>query len=316
MTWTDLLSTLNSNSSFLITSHASLDGDSVGSQLAMYWYLRSLGKQVSIYNADPMPPKLAFLRNADVVESSKPSGTFDVLVVLDCSNLSRIGWSGGESIGRTIVNIDHHTDNSRFGNLNFVQSRSATGEILYEFLTDSGIEYPDFVAEALYAAIVTDTGGFRFSNTTPSVLRICGNLAERGANPSKVYEMVYASQSQKGMILHSRVWSTLGFHLDGRVCTMELPLGLIDELGATYSDSEGMADLTIMVSGVDVGVFIKHREKQSHFSLRSRDSVDVGRIARMIPGGGGHCNAAGCTIEEPIDQALPQMLALIKRELD
>jgi bifunctional oligoribonuclease and PAP phosphatase NrnA len=96
---------------------------------------------------------------------------------------------------------------------------------------------------------------------------------------------------------------------------MDLPLALIDDLGATYGDSEGMADLTIMVSGVDVGMLIKHTDKQSHFSLRSRDSIDVGAIAKKVTGGGGHCNAAGCTINSPIANALPQMLSLIDATL-
>jgi phosphoesterase RecJ-like protein len=294
----------------------SLDGDCVGSQLAFYWYLASLGKRAVIYNHDPVPAKFMFLQNAAVMRTDPPVEAFDVLVVLDCSNPTRLGWDTAKYMNGPIINIDHHRDNSSFGTVNVVDvGAAATGEIITRFFDEEGIDYPRTVAEALYTAVLTDTGGFRFPNTTGAVLHLCANLAEKGASAPLIYEKIYASHSQAGLLLQSRIWSTLAFHCDGRVCTLEMPMSLLDDLGALYSDSEGMVDITTTVAGVQVGIMSKYTATETHFSLRSKGAVDVGRIAQQIKGGGGHSSAAGCTLELPFDQALPAMLAIIRQEL-
>jgi phosphoesterase RecJ-like protein len=316
MIWSELDSVFAQNSSFLISSHLSLDGDSVGSQLAVYWYLTSLGKRVLVYNHDPLPHKFAFLHDSAVLSTQRPQGRFDVLVVLDCSNPSRLGWNGQRDVCSRIVNIDHHRDNVLFGDLNFVRADgTATGQIIYDFFGSRKVDYPRHVAESLYTAIVTDTGGFRFSNTNGEILRMCADLSDRGADCAKIFEKVYTSVSQSGMRLQASIWSTLAFHLDGAVCCMEMPYRLIDECGATYGDSEGMADLTILADGVKVGMLIKYDDRQTHFSLRSKGTVDVGRIAQGVRGGGGHESAAGCTMDLPHEEAKAAMLAIIAKEL-
>ncbi len=316
MTWTKLSSVINANASFLISSHVSPDGDCIGSQLAMYWYLAHCGKHVEVFNADPVPRKLAFLDNADVITTRRPAHAFDVLVVLDSSNPDRLGWESMRSVAPFVVNIDHHADNTSFADLNIVDSRcAATGQILYQIFEELKVPYPAHVAQALYTAIMTDTGGFRFSNTDGKVLHTCASLCDRGADCAAAYTNLYASDSQPGLILKSRIWSTLSFHLDGKVCAMEMPMRLIEEVGAEYGDSEGMADCTITGDGVEVGMLIKHTDTESHFSLRSTGSVDVGKIARAIVGGGGHGNAAGCTLQLPLKQAKEQMLSILKRVL-
>jgi phosphoesterase RecJ-like protein len=317
MTWSDLRGFMEGHSSFLISSHLSLDGDCVGSELAFHWYCTSLGKKSVIYNHDPVPAKFAFLRDSGRLGTEKPlPGGFDALVVLDCSNPARLGWDTAPYAAIPSVNIDHHRDNSLFGTVNLVDAgASATGAIMYRFFTDERISFPPHVAEALYAAILTDTGGFRFPNTTAGILRICADLAGKGADPSRVYEKIYASHSGTALLLQSRVWSTLKFYLEGRVCCMEMPLALLDELHAHYSDSEGLADCTITGSDVEVGILMKYSGTETHFSLRSKGAVDVGRIAQKIKGGGGHSSAAGCTIQLPRDAALEQMLSIVNQEI-
>jgi phosphoesterase RecJ-like protein len=316
MIWDKLNAAIDANQSFLISSHLSLDGDSVGSQLAFYWYLTSKGKEVVLYNHDPLPSKFHFLGDSEILTNKKPEKKFDVLTVLDCSNQRRLGWSGHEEIAPFVINVDHHRDNTMFGNVNIVQTNAAaTAELIYHFLVHNKSDFPPHVAESLYTAIMTDTGGFRFSNTNSGILRICADLADRGVNCSKVYERVYSSHSQRALLLQSRIWSTLKFFFGGKVCSMELPLGIIDELGAQYSDSEGMADYTITAEDVEIGIMAKHTENESHFSLRSKGKIDVGKIAQKIPGGGGHSSAAGCTIEKPYPEAFAEMLKIIEQEL-
>jgi phosphoesterase RecJ-like protein len=317
MIWSDLRSFIGSHTSFLISSHLSLDGDCVGSELAFYWYLSSLGKKAVMYNQDAVPAKFAFLHDAGRISTGKPPSVgFDALVVLDCSNVKRLGWDTAAYAAIPSVNIDHHRDNARFGMVNIVDMHaSATGALIYRFFNEERIAFPPHVAEALYAAILTDTGGFRFPNTTAAILHACADLAGKGADPSRLYEKIYASHSSTALLLQSRVWSTLKFFLDGKVCCMEMPMALLEELGAPYSDSEGLADCTITGSDVEVGILTKYTETETHFSLRSRGAVDVGRIAQKIKGGGGHSSAAGCTIHLPHGAALEQMLSIVKQEL-
>ena len=315
MSWNDFLDIVNNNQRFLISSHLSMDGDSVGSQVAMMWYLQSHGKDVEIYNHDPVPRKFNFLGKTKNIKNKRPDTQFDVLVVLDCSNLHRLGWDV-DDIAPVMINIDHHRDNTQFGAVNIVDNKAAaTGEIIYRFFKEYEISFPEYVAEALYAAIMTDTGGFRFSNTNSRILRICASLSDKGADCSSIYERVYASHAPQALLLQARIWSTLCYHLDGKVCCMEMPLSLLNELNAVYSDSEGMADYTITAEGVEVGVMVKYDENESHFSLRSKGNIDVGKIAQKIPGGGGHFSAAGCTITEPFEKAFPYMLDILRQEL-
>lgn len=320
MIWNNLLDAIENNRSFLISSHLSLDGDCIGSSLAFLWYLEHRGKSGVIAYTDPVPEKFKFLAGSQRIRridgSDNVPARSDALVVLDCSNRSRMGWDSSAFDGGAVVNIDHHRDNKKFGTVNVVDTHaSATAEILYRFFTGLGVDFPPDIAEALYAAILTDTGGFRFPNTTGSVLRICADLADRGADPAKVYDKIFASHSRAALLLQARIWSTTTFHCGGRVCCMEMPHALLDELGAVPSDSEGMADCTILGADVDVGMLMKYSDRETHFSLRSRGSVDVGRIAQGIPGGGGHSSAAGCTIEKPRAEALAAMLAIIAQEL-
>ena len=317
MIWNDLSEIIRGNTAFLISSHLSLDGDCVGSQLAFYWYLTSLGKTVYLYNHDAVPAKFTFLKNQEKICATFPGKPVDVLMVLDCSNLKRLGWDQQKLSGTpVIINIDHHRDNTHFGKLNYIDTTAAaTAELICRFFSTLSIDIPDFVAESLYTAILTDTGGFRFSNTTSRILRTCADLVDRGANCAQIYERVYASHPQRALLLQSRIWSTLQFHCDGKVCSMEMPMSILDRIGAVYSDSEGMADYTITAEGVEVGIMTKHTATESHFSLRSKGSIDVGRIAQKIPGGGGHSSAAGCTLYMPYDQAFPHMLAIIEKEL-
>jgi phosphoesterase RecJ-like protein len=311
-----LNSAIDANDSFLISSHESLDGDCVGSQLAFLWYLKSKGKKAVCYCADPLPQKFAFLENSEFITQVKPQETFDVLMILDCSNVKRLGWDGQEAIAKMIINIDHHRDNTNFGALNFVNpAAAAAGEVIFSFFKENAVAIPKSVALALYTAIMTDTGGFRFCNTSASVLRACSELAELGVDCSGTYEKIYSSHTPQGLTLQSRIWSSLKFHLHGRVCSMDMPLSLLDEIGAVYSDSEGMVDHTVTAQGVEVGIMTKHAPGETHISLRSTGRVDVGKIAKSVSGGGGHNCAAGCTLKMPYEEAMAQMLGILEEEL-
>jgi phosphoesterase RecJ-like protein len=317
MIWTDLAQACNAHSSFVISSHQGLDGDCVGCELALLWYCEYLGKTVTIVNQDIVPEKLAFLQNSSRLTTAAAGvPAAEVLISCDCSSLSRLGWDYTRVGAATVINIDHHRDNKIFGDYNYVDdSAAATAELVFNFFLSLKIDFPQWVAEALFAALYTDTGAFHFSNTTPATLRIAAELTARGASPDTVYKKIYASYSPQGVLLQARMWSTMAFHFNNRVCIMELPLGLVAELGANYGDTEGMADCTIIAAGVEVGMLIKYTDVKTHFSLRSGGRVDVGRIAQRLAGGG-HGSAAGCTLELPLAEAKKAMFAILAEILN
>lgn len=317
MTYSSLWDCIDKNQTFCISAHQSPDADSVGSQLAMFWYLTSLGKDVTIYDSDPLPAKFSFLTNADKISSVEPTEKFDVLIVLDSSNLSRIGWDNATDFAKAIIDIDHHRDNSRFGDISIVDdTAAATCQILYELFRDKGIELPVFVADALYAGILADTGGFQFENTTSTVLRDAAELMDLGASNYSIYKSLFSSLSIQGMQIRAEIWASLEYHLDGRVGVMYLDESRLAEIGADKGDTEGMSDVATTGRGVEVGMLIKKSTQGVHFSLRSSGRVDVGTLAAVLPGGGGHSCAAGCsTMEMSVTEARDFMLSKIAEVL-
>ncbi|ERP32145.1 DHH family phosphoesterase [Chitinivibrio alkaliphilus] len=314
MTWNNLVSLIEKNSRFCITSHVSQDADNIGSQLAMYWLLRDyFKKEVVLYNTDPVPKKFLFLSEAADIESTLPEESFDTLVVLDSSNLSRLSWENVTTTYTSCINIDHHRDNSHFGTVNIVdETAAATCQILTQLFEGAGLSYPSWVANALYAGILADTGGFQFENTSPTLLRDAALLLERGADGVSIYRGLFAAHSIQALRLRAEVWSTLEFYENGRIAVMTVDEKRIDELGADRGDTEGMADIAKNTRGVEVGILIKQKKDHIHFSFRSQGAIDIGAVAATVPGGGGHCCAAGCSFTQtPLDEAKSCMIERI-----
>ncbi|MGM0443187.1 MAG: DHH family phosphoesterase [Fibrobacterota bacterium] len=303
--------------SFCISSHISQDADNIGSQLALYWYLKSLGKDVEIYNADPVPSKFSFLSGSGDITSVEPAKKFDVLVIVDSSNPSRLGWENAPKAARKIINIDHHRDNSHFGDVNIVSTdAAATCQIIARLFEENSISYPPAVADALYAGLLADTGGFQFENTTAELLRDAATVIDRGADNTGVYKRLFANKSVNALRLRSEVWGTLAFYGENRIAVMTLDRNRIDELGADNGDTEGLADMAKNGDGVEVAMLLKYDASVIHCSLRSSGRVDVGAIAATIPGGGGHSCAAGCDITgKPLSQAREMIINMVKEAL-
>ncbi len=317
MIWTDLSNLIAESNSFLICSHVSHDADNIGSQLSFYWYLKSLGKDVEIFNVDVVPRKFNFYTNIDQVSNTEPNRRFDVFVLLDSSNLSRSGWDKAATIADKIIDIDHHRDNNLFGTVSCVDTTAAaTCQIVYRFFKENNIDFPEYVAEALYGGILADTGGFQFDNTSPEIFEIAADLSRRGVSTAKVYKKLYASNSIAGLTVRSIVWSTLKFYENNRVGIMVLEEGLLEKYGADRGDLEGMSDMAMTAEGVEVGIFAKPIGNEIRFSLRSVGTVDVGMIAASFSGGGGHKAASGCTsVDLSLEQAVDALLTLIRAEL-
>ncbi len=291
--------------------HVHPDGDSVGSAIALARALRKLGKQALVVCPDTVPVNLTFIAPpSEWVHPGEVVGGFDLAVFLDCAGLERIG-SATELLNnvRRIVNIDHHESNERFGDLNFIEpSSAACAELTYRLITDLGVALDPEMAEALYTAMATDTGSFRYENTGAGTLRLAGELLAAGADAGRVGREVWGNRSLASLKLLHEALGSMQLDLDGRLGWIEVTAEMLARAKATGEDTEGLVDYPRSVRGVEVAILFHGEEPgQVRCSLRSTTRVDVSQLAGTF-GGGGHPRAAGCTLAEPLAQAKAKVL--------
>ena len=313
-----ILEIVRANRSFLITSHVRLDGDALGSELALYHALRRSGKTALVYNEDSMPEAYRFLPGADVIVHTLDSlERFDAVFVLDCSELDRVGREA-KRIGamKKVINIDHHISNASFSEWSLVRSGAgSTGEILYGLIVKLLEKVPPEVATNLFTAIMTDTGSFRYSNTGRETFRVAGELVASGADPRWIAEQVYETKPLAQVQLLGRVLGTLKVYFGGRAGIAYVTGKMLDDLEALPEHTEGFVDMIRTIEGVEVAAIIRELSTgECKVSFRSKDKVDVERISREF-GGGGHVNAAACTIPGPLGEVRKKVLRAIGKAL-
>jgi phosphoesterase RecJ-like protein len=301
---------------FLVTTHENPDGDALGSLLAMHLALGKLGKDSVMYLAGdtPLPNEYHFMA-LDRLQRTLPADAGDrVLLAVDCANESRLG-PDPEILQSTgfVVNIDHHHDNTRFGDVDLVvPNASSTGEVLRDIFGDLGVELTPDIAEALYIALVTDTGRFQYTNTTPKTLRLAAELVEAGANVHRVFQGVYESVEFAKLKLLARALGRAQVYEGGRVIVSYLLRTDFTEVGAVEPYSEGIIDYLRAVEGAAMAALIREPPRSDgptrRVSLRaSVDELDVSAIARKWDGGG-HRQAAGFSAEQSIEEITQQLL--------
>jgi phosphoesterase RecJ-like protein len=291
---------------FLITTHENPDGDALGSLLASELALDSLGKDTVIYLGGhaPMPAEYAFMPLDDLQRTVPEDAGGRILLALDCANASRIGPEAERLLrAPRVINVDHHHDNTAFGDVNLIVSdASSTGEVLYDLFRELGVELTPEMAEALYIALVTDTGRFQYANTTPKAHRLAAELLEQGADVHKVFQGVYESVQFAKLKLLARALERAQVYEGGRVVVSHLLRSDFAEVGAAEPYSEGIIDFLRAVEGADMAVLIREPpgpgRPARRVSLRSSaDELDVSAIARASGNGGGHRQAAGFSSE-------------------
>jgi bifunctional oligoribonuclease and PAP phosphatase NrnA len=300
---------------FVITSHARPDGDAIGSQLAMAYALRELGKHVQMVNADPAPPQFqVFPGVSDIQVSATVHGQFDAAIVMECGDLSRTGVEGFDKY--FVVNIDHHPGNTSYGAINwFDPGAAACSEMVFDVIEALGVTLTPEIATHIYIAILTDTGGFHFSHITARTFEICRRCTEAGAEPEAIARAVYDSSTLGRLRLMGAVLHNLEFEVGGRAVVAVLTLTLLQETGATHDDSDGLINIPLNVKDIEAVAFFKEIAPDSfRVSLRSKGLVDVNRVATLF-GGGGHKNAAGCTLNGPYPEVRAKLLAELKQAL-
>ena len=305
-----VVAALRAHDRFLVTTHENPDGDALGSLLAMKLALDQLGKDAVMYLAGPLPlpQEYAFMRLDELRRDLPDDAALRVLIAVDCANESRLGPDPEILMSVSlVVNIDHHHDNSRFGDVNLVGSEaSSTGEVLRDVFRELGVEITPDIAEALYIALVTDTGRFQYTNTTPKALRLAAELVEAGADVHRVFQGVYESVQFAKLKLLARALERAQIYEGGRIVVSYLLRTDFSDVGAAEPYSEGIIDFLRAVEGADMAVLIREPPRQDgpsrRVSLRaSVDELDVSAIARKS-GGGGHRQAAGFSSEASIDE--------------
>ncbi len=309
-----IIDMINKHNSFLIVSHVRLDGDALGSELALYQMLSNMGKAVTVYNQDETPGNYRFLPGSDkIVHKLTSLEKCDVVFVLDCSEFDRIGDEASR-VGnmQRIINIDHHVSNRNFGTLVLIDhNASSAAELLYRLMLKMNVDITKEIAINLYTAIITDTGGFCYGNTKKETLIAAGNLVEKGADPQWISENVYESNPLSKIRLLTKVLETLAFDWDRKVGYMVVHRKDLNDVGALVEYTEGFVDIPRSIDGVEVSIlFTELSEYQFKLSLRSKGKVNVERVARAF-GGGGHINAAACLIDGDFNTVLQRVLGAV-----
>jgi phosphoesterase RecJ-like protein len=301
---------LRAHDRFLVTTHENPDGDALGSLLAMTLALRQLGKDAYMYLAGgaPLPGEYSFMPLEELSRAVPADAGERVLVAVDCANESRLGPD--PEILQTAsftIDIDHHHDNTRFGDVNLiVADASSTAEVLRDIFRELDVTLTPEIAEALYIALVTDTGRFQYTNTTPKALRLAAELVEAGADIHRVFQGVYENVQFAKLKLLARALDRAAVYEGGAVVISFLLRNDFGEVGAAEPYSEGIIDYLRAVEGAILSVLIREPPRADgpthRISLRSSsDELDVSAIARKR-GGGGHRQAAGFSTEESVDE--------------
>jgi phosphoesterase RecJ-like protein len=301
---------LRADDRFLVVTHENPDGDALGSLLATTVALRQLGKDAVMYlsGSAPLPREYSFMEFEGLLRELPVDLEERVLVAVDCAKADRMGPdTSAFERAKLVVNIDHHHDNTRFGQVNLiVADASSTGEVLRDVFRELDVEITPEIAEPLYIALVTDTGRFQYANTTPKSLRLAAELVESGADVHEVFQQVYESVEFAKLKLLARALERARVFEGGRIVVSYLLRNDFSEVGAAEPYSEGIIDYLRAVEGSELAVLIREPPRDDgpvrRVSLRaSVDELDVSAIARLF-GGGGHRQAAGFSTEKSIDE--------------
>jgi phosphoesterase RecJ-like protein len=305
---------LRQHDRFLVVTHENPDGDALGSLLASTLALRQLGKDAIMYlpGRTPLPSEYGFMPLGDLVREPPEDASERVLLAVDCAKAERIGDDRAVTRAPFVLDVDHHHDNTRFGDLNLiVADASSTGEVLRDVFAELELELTPALAEPLYIALVTDTGRFQYSNTTPKALRLAAELVEAGADIHQVFQQVYESVEFAKLKLLARALARAEVLEGGRIVVSHLVRTDFGEVGASEPYSEGIIDYLRAVEGAELAVLIREQLNEDAAaykgSLRSSiDELDVSAIARRF-GGGGHRQAAGFSTDLPLEEIVGQI---------
>jgi phosphoesterase RecJ-like protein len=305
----EIVTRLRSARRVVVSSHERPDGDAIGSGMALVLALRTAGVEARMAMADVPPPYLRpFPGVDDLWVTPEVTEAFDAAVIMECSSLSRTGVAGLDR--SPVVNIDHHPGNTGYGAVNWVdESAAACGELVFTLLEALDLPLTAEVATHIYLAILTDTGSFHFSHLTPRTFEIAARCVAAGARPEWIARTHYDSNSMARVRLFGTVLSAMSVDPTGQIAILTITPAMAAAAGGTYDDTEGLINLPLTVREIRASVFFKELGPAEHrVSLRSKGAIDVAAVAKRF-GGGGHKNAAGCSVPGSFAEARAAIVA-------
>ncbi len=311
----EAISVIDKHKNIFITAHINPDGDSIGSVLALGLALRKNGyKNIIMIIPDEIPKSLLFLPGIELIQKETSFNKIDLLIALDCGDKSRIGISKSNlESAEFIINIDHHITNTSFGNINIINpNSSSTGEIIYQILDHMNVELNKDIATSLYVAISTDTGSFKYDNTTSATHTIASKLLSFGIDLNSININLYQSRSIEKTNLLIKSLRTLELLKDGKVALAIVTREMLKDCNASVNDADFIIDFIRDIEGVEVACIIKETDDNIlRVGFRSKNYIDVSLIAKTF-NGGGHIKASGCTLYSSIEDGKK----LILEEID
>ncbi len=310
-----IIKELKKHKSYLVVSHVNLEGDAIGSSLAIALLLKRLGKKVIVINEDNVPAQYSFMPFSKLIKKPKKNLLFDAVVAVDCSDIGRIGRCI-EYIpkNKVIINIDHHFGNDNFGKVNWIEPKaSSCSEMIYQLFKKMSVPIDNKTAYLLYVGIMTDTGSFKYANTTSFTHRVVAELIDKNLDIHEIYKDVYQNVSTDNAKKIISVLNTLRFDKTGKIAYLEQKRK--DIAGDTSTDlSEYILDFARSLRGVEVVLLFKESEENNKIrvNLRSKSRYDVNRLAKIFCGGG-HRTASGCTIKGDIREAERKLIAAARK---
>jgi phosphoesterase RecJ-like protein len=308
-----ILEVLRKGERFLVCSHSRPDGDAVGSVLAMSMLLDQLGKRVDLVTADCVPAIYRGLPGAENIRNAlRVHGPYDAVILLECDGLERARLRGLEDF--FLINIDHHISGRAYADLNWIDHEAASvGELVYRMIKATGVSLSREMATCLYTTLLTDTGGFTYGSVRASTFEWAHELVLAGADPIAIAsEVCYSTPTSKIRLLGAALNN---LNREGKLAWLWVTQEEMVRTCAHEEDCEGIVNVAIGISGVEVAVFLRELpEENVRLSLRSKGKVNVAAIAERL-GGGGHETAAGCTLEGPLSRALDEILVELRKSV-
>jgi phosphoesterase RecJ-like protein len=304
----------------LITAHIDPDGDAVGSCLGLKLALRHRGKTADVILDSPLPSSLAFLPEAETIRRPEGVGKrYGRAFVLDSSSLDRVGTVAEKALApdAAIAVIDHHWGNEGFGDLRLIDPEaSATAELVYDLIEALHVPLSPAIAECLYTGILSDTGGFRYANTSSRTLRVAARLVEQGARSSVVAEALYATKTAPSLRILGLALASLETKSGGKIGAMTISREMFEEAGAKPEDADGIVQYAKALAGARVGILVQEvAPNEVRASLRSDGTVDVNQVASQF-GGGGHRNAAGLRVQGRLETVRQDLFRALERAMN
>ena len=310
----EIAETIKKYDNYIITSHINTEGDAIGSELALFYLVKQLGKGAVVVNSDSVPDRYRFLPGWDKViigDDGRAKG-YENAIIVDCPTVKRSGRAAKSVLNSKIkINIDHHISNENFGDFNWVDPEaSSCGEMIFKLYREMGLNINEEIATVLYVAMLTDTGSFRYDSTTCETHRIAGELIKLGVKPAKIAEKVYETKTLGDIELLSKALSTVKVTNDGKIAYLYVTKEMLDETDTAPDRTDGFVNFARAIEGSEISIFFRENiedPQKVHVGFRSKGRINVNVLANKF-GGGGHPKASGCLIVGNLDDVIKKIL--------